>query len=42
MYSSAATDATGQTGWLNSIQAEWIALENLRVHPLTRLVFSRD
>jgi hypothetical protein len=27
---------------LNSIQAEWISLENIRVHPLTRLVFSRD
>ena len=27
---------------LNSIQAEWIALESVRVHPLTRLIFSRD
>ncbi len=26
---------------LNSIQAEWIALENVKVDPLTRLVFSR-
>jgi hypothetical protein len=27
---------------LNSIQAEWISLENIRAHPLTRLVFNRD
>jgi len=27
---------------LNSIQAEWISLEDIRAHPLTRLVFSRD
>ena len=27
---------------LNSIQVEWISLENIRVHPVTRLVFSRD
>ena len=27
---------------LNSIRAEWISIENTRVHPLTRLVFSRD
>ena len=27
---------------LNSIQAEWISLENIRAHSLTRLVFSRD
>ena len=27
---------------LNSIHAEWISTENIKVHPLTRLVFSRD
>ena len=27
---------------LNSIQAEWISLENISAHSLTRLVFSRD
>ncbi len=27
---------------LNSIQAEWISLDNIHAHPLTRLVFSRD
>jgi hypothetical protein len=27
---------------LNSIQAEWISLDNIRAHPLTRLVFSRN
>jgi len=27
---------------LNSIQVEWIAIDNIKVHPLTRLVFSRD
>jgi hypothetical protein len=27
---------------LNSIQVEWIAIDNIRAHPVTRLVFSRD
>lgn len=27
---------------LNSIQVEWIATDNIRAHPVTRLVFSRD
>jgi len=24
---------------LNSIQAEWISMDNIKIHPLTRLVF---
>lgn len=27
---------------LNSIEAEWISIENVRAHPTTRLVFSRS
>jgi hypothetical protein len=27
---------------LNSIKVEWIPIDNIMAHPVTRLVFSRD
>ena len=27
---------------LNSISSEWIPMEDIKLHPVTRLVFSRD
>ena len=27
---------------LNSIKVEWIPIDNIMLHPVTRLVFSRD